>query len=147
MSSDNVAGMQAQHQILKESVNTVCESLKNGCTIDSLKDQLGDLASFLRIHCEEEEQLMKRYSHKGLEQHKRAHQSLINSLFSLTRQINTSLEEKQKQAILDFLETDFMGHVVEDVETWQEGKIDRDFVYRRLDGVAHGAVSSKANTR
>jgi len=147
MSSDNVAGMQAQHQILKESVNTVCESLNNGCTIDNLKNQLDDLASFLQAHCEEEEQLMRRYRYKGLNQHEKTHQSLISSLFSLRRQINKSLEEEQKKAILNFLETDFMGHVVEDVETWQEGKMDRESVYRRLDDIARGAVNSNANAK
>ena len=132
MASDNLAGIQAQHKSLEKKIDNVCSTLKNRSGIDELKGQLDDLAGYVKNHSEEEEKLMERYRYRGLELHEREHKHLLDRLFSLREKIYASFEEKHKQALLEFLETDLMEHVIDDMKSWQEGEIDREFVYQRL---------------
>lgn len=85
---------------------------------------------------------MKRYGYNGLEVHEREHRGLLDKTFSLRENVYSSFEEVHKQALIDFLETDFMEHVVEDVKTWHEGNIDKEFVYQRLENIAVDSARS-----
>lgn len=141
MSLNNLAGIQAQHKTLEERVNVVCAHLKNGSGVDDLRDEIDDLVAFLQTHCKEEEKLMKRYRYNGLEAHEREHQDLLDRFVSVRDKIYTSFDEELKQELLDFFKRDLMGHVMEDMQTWQEGKIDKKFAYLRLHNAAVGTVN------
>lgn len=141
MSSDNLAGIQAQHKTLEERVHVVCTHLTNGSGVDDLRDDIDDLVAFLHTHCKEEEKLMKRYRYNGVEAHEREHQELLDRFVSVRDKIYTSFNEEHKQELLDFFKRDLLGHVMEDMQTWQEGKIDKKFAYQRLHKAAVGTVN------
>jgi len=116
ISSSKATEIHAQHYGLADKVHTVCTILRNPSELDDLKYDLDEFVGYLQAHNEEEEKLMKSYNYHRLELHEREHRNLLGRLFSLREKIYASVEEKHKQELLGFLETELTEHINEDLK-------------------------------
>lgn len=129
---DNVSYIDAQHEARNELVNQICNALRVGCARQEIRGQLDKLQDLTQIHFMEEEELMKRYGYEELKSHKNIHQILSNKLIQLSQDILGLFNQENKSKLLTFLETEYMGHVLEDQKACQEGEMGREFIYQRL---------------
>ena len=132
VTSDNLGGMDQQHQRLGELVKAVCNALENGRGSDEVGEVLVQLMGFAKIHFSQEEDLMRRYGYEGLESHTQAHKMLFDRLTELTGETFDNFRETTKERLLSFLEQDLGCHIVEDSNAWEAGQLEKRFSYQRL---------------
>ena len=131
--SDNLGGMDQQHQRLDELLKAACSALKVGEDSDEVGAILTRLLGFTRIHFSQEEDLMRRYRYEGLRRHMEAHGMLFERLAALTGEVFHDFGESTRGRLLDFLAQDLHDHVTADRHAWESGQLEKRFAYQRLD--------------
>ena len=130
--SDNLGGMDQQHERLGELLKAACNALKGGGDSDEVGGILTRLLGYTRVHFSQEEDLMRRYRYEGLRRHIEAHRMLFDRLAAFTGEVFHDFKESTRASLLNFLEHDLRGHIVADTHAWKAAQLEKRFAYQRL---------------
>lgn len=130
--SDNLGGIENQHEQISKLAELVCQGLRYDQRRDEVEELLSELFQLMQVHFQDEESLMLRYGYEGLELHRRTHNSLLARFEGLKTTALDQFHAEAKQPLLTFLEKECCYHIIEDQAAWSTGKIDKAFAYQRL---------------
>jgi hemerythrin-like metal-binding protein len=102
--------MDDQHGILVDTLNELRQQLVRGSGQALLNQQMERLIEFTNLHFGCEESLLERYGFPGLEEHKAAHQQLLNHI----RQAGSCAENDQRtefQRLLNTISDSYLQHI------------------------------------
>lgn len=105
-----VRAMDDQHGILMDTLNELRLQLMRGTNAKEVREHLGCLVEFTRLHFDCEELLLERHGFPALQQHRAAHQHLMD-------EIRPTLERAERgetadfHRLLGFLRGWFLDHI------------------------------------
>jgi hemerythrin len=110
--SVGVEEIDAQHKVLVGLVNEMHEAIHKRHGSDVVREILGKLADYTRIHFAVEESLMRILGYPGYEEHKAQHEELLHHVVELTQKVDAG-----KTAIgfelMHFLKVWLTKHIME----------------------------------
>jgi hemerythrin len=102
--------MDDQHGILMEALNQLRLSLLRGAKYRDLRLQLQRLVEFTQMHFQCEEQLLRQQGYPGVDEHRKAHQGLLDRLYKALEESNRN-EVIHWNSMLEFLPSWYLDHV------------------------------------
>ena len=88
-----------EHCQLVTITNQLHDAIKSGTGVQAVQLTLQQLAGFAAAHFRSEEELLERHAYPELEQHRQAHQAILDRL----GQLQSSSDHVQGSAIMQFL--------------------------------------------
>lgn len=95
-----------EYQHLLDIVNNLHTAVTAGRGLAVLKATLQDLSDFAHMHFSNEENILAQYNYPDLEQHRKAHQELLDSLENFKERAihgTTSIQFEVMQFLMDWL--------------------------------------------
>jgi hemerythrin len=108
-----IAGVQAmedQHGMLVDSLNAIGQQLTGGRAVARLKDQIARLVEFSDLHFGCEESLLQRYGYPRLEEHRRAHRTLMSQFKAAVHRAERG-EDVELERVLASVRGQYLEHV------------------------------------
>ncbi|MGA8668437.1 MAG: hemerythrin family protein [Terracidiphilus sp.] len=108
-----VVGVQAmddQHGILMDTLNALRQQLARGNGSARLNEQMARLIEFTDMHFGCEESLLRRYGFPGLEQHRAAHQRLMEQIRQAVSRADRG-DDAELHRMLGFVRGQYVEHV------------------------------------
>lgn len=106
----SVQAMDDQHGILVESLNAIGQKLNLGCSSAKLTSQIALLIEFTGMHFGCEESLLRRLGYPGLDEHRKAHQNLLNQIKIAARRAEMG-DDAELKRLLHSLRGQYLDHV------------------------------------
>jgi methyl-accepting chemotaxis protein len=109
----HVPAMDDEHKILIERINRVAECLETGLSGSdrvAFQDAFQSLATYTQKHFSDEEAYMASIGYLGLDRHKQAHRSLLDSVSQFGQ--NAAAGQVDGRALMDFLNDWLMRHIL-----------------------------------
>ncbi|MCP3868103.1 MAG: hemerythrin family protein [Gammaproteobacteria bacterium] len=110
--------LDAQHRQLDELARAACRTLRDEHEPTEFRGPLVRFMNFAAAHFKEEENVMRRFSYRGLETHKRTHDLLYNRCVELESE-TFIFDEDSKVRLLNFILQEFRYHEFEDRLAWK----------------------------
>jgi hemerythrin len=105
-----VQAMDDQHGALMDTLNDLRRMLLRGEDRHEICQQLKRLIELTQMHCQGEEQLLRKQAFPGLDEHRSAHQQLMARLYGALEQVNRE-DGAHFGSVLDFLPSWYIEHV------------------------------------
>lgn len=112
-----VEAMNDQHGILVDSLNAIDQQLMLGDSAATLAQAMARLAEFTSLHFGCEESLLLRHGYPGLEEHRKAHQDLLDQLKNAVHRAECG-EDAELARTLESVRDQYLDHVAQ---------LDRDY--------------------
>jgi hemerythrin len=113
----------SQHMVLVDLINEMHDAIHSRHGSEAVKDVLGKLAEYTKIHFAVEESLMRILGYPGYDDHKVQHEELIHSMLDLQHKVDTG-----KTAIgfelMHFLKIWLTRHIMESDQAYTQHFID-----------------------
>jgi hemerythrin len=108
----NIVALDNEHRLLIDEINRLYEAIRDKRSDEVLGGILGMLEKYTVDHFAHEEKLMDKYGYSGLDEHKKAHQDLIQAIEELKEKAGSGTEDLARQ-LLKFLRYWVLEHIVE----------------------------------
>lgn len=105
-----VAAMDDQHSILVDSLNTLREQLHRGNPSAQLTEQVARLAEFTDLHFGCEESLLRRHGYPELDEHRKAHQNLMDQIRLAVRRAEHGQDAELERTLIA-IRGQYLDHV------------------------------------
>ena len=108
-----IPGIDREHRELFSYVKNFSEAAVDASSRDKMADLLEFLVNYTRQHFSAEEVLMKRVAYPRFDEHRAAHEALIDKIAGLVRDFQSETEIHPEQ-VSDFLTEWWSRHVLEE---------------------------------
>lgn len=108
-----VRQVDAEHRKLFDLVNAYYDQHLQGYNRKEIERVLNALVTYAQTHFQNEEALMEKYAYPKLEEHRKQHEALFSSIFSITEEL-LSNPAKADAETLQFLKKWLSDHIVHD---------------------------------
>ncbi len=110
--SVNVPKIDDQHRVWCERVNALYKSVWNGVKISELKEFIGFISDYARLHFTDEEALMIQFEYPNYEKHRSAHRDLMSRVQDLKdRLTGSNIDAELVSDLLNELHSWFVDHI------------------------------------
>lgn len=107
-----IVALDNEHRGLINEINRLYEAVRDKRGETVMSDILAMLENYTVDHFQHEEKLMAEYGFPGLEEHKRAHQELIDAVQDIKDRSSSGTEELARE-LLKFLRVWVLEHIVD----------------------------------
>ncbi len=108
----SIVTLDNEHRELIVEINRLYEAIRDKREAEVLEGILTMLEKYTVDHFEHEEQLMSQYGYPDLEEHKKVHRDLIQTVEELKEKASSGTEDLAQQ-LLKFLRYWLLEHIVE----------------------------------
>lgn len=110
--SVNVPKIDDQHRVWCERVNTLYKSVWNGVKTSELREFIGFISDYARLHFTDEEALMIQFKYPQYEEHRLAHRDLMSRVQDLKDRLSGSkVDAELVSDLLNELHNWFVDHI------------------------------------
>jgi hemerythrin len=96
-----VPAVDQQHWLLADCISSIEKAVSNEGRSSAVNSALDRLADFFRMHCEDEERLMRIHNYPELEEHAEEHRELLSYVAKLK---NTAFSSEDSLSMMVFIQ-------------------------------------------
>lgn len=102
-----------QHNNVLEELQQFVSNVKNGITVEKMKDEFRKLTILIDEHLYTEENLMKKYNCQDYEEHQKEHAMMTEKLMKFYRLIQLNFISGFPETVLNSLLDTIKNHIIE----------------------------------